>query len=58
VVLIDREQGARERLRAKGYTLHAVLTVSQCFDALERHRLVDVAALARAREFVRTARVD
>jgi uridine monophosphate synthetase len=57
VVLIDREQGARERLRAKGYRLRAVLTISQCFDALERHRLVDAEVIARAREFVRTARV-
>jgi uridine monophosphate synthetase len=56
VVLIDREQGGRERLLAKGYRLHPVLTVSQCFDTLERDRLVDAAALARAREFVRTAR--
>jgi uridine monophosphate synthetase len=56
VVLIDREQGGRERLLAKGYRLHPVLTVSQCFDTLERDRLVDAAALARAREFVRAAR--
>ena len=57
VVLIDREQGGRERLAAKGYRLHAVLTISQCFDALEQAGLVESAMLTRARAFVRTARL-
>jgi uridine monophosphate synthetase len=58
VVLIDREQGGRERLAVKGYRLHAVLTVSACFDALGAARLVDTATLTRSREFVRAARGD
>jgi uridine monophosphate synthetase len=57
VVLIDREQGGRERLLAKGYRLHAVLTVSQCFDALGAAGLAEPAVLARARDFVRTTRL-
>ena len=57
VVLIDREQGGRERLAAKGYRLHAVLTISACFDALEAAGLVEPAVLERARAFVRTTRV-
>jgi uridine monophosphate synthetase len=57
VVLIDREQGARERLLAKGYRLHAVLTISECFDTLEAVGLVTPAVLARAREFVHTTRL-
>ncbi len=57
VVLIDREQGARERLLTKGYRLHAVLTISECFDALEAAGLVEPALLARAREFVHTTRL-
>jgi len=57
VVLIDREQGARERLGQKGYRLHAVLTISACFDALEAAGLVDPALLAQSRAFVRTTRV-
>jgi uridine monophosphate synthetase len=56
VVLIDREQGGRERLRAKGYRLHTVLTISACFDALEAAALVDPALLERARAFVRATR--
>jgi uridine monophosphate synthetase len=57
VVLIDREQGARERLAQKGYCLHAVLTISACFDALEAAGLADPDVLERARDFVRTTRV-
>jgi uridine monophosphate synthetase len=56
VVLIDREQGGRERLAAKGYRLHAVMTVSACFDALEAGGLVAPGVLARARAFVRATR--
>jgi uridine monophosphate synthetase len=57
VVLIDREQGGAERLAARGYVLHAVLTISACFDELERAALVAAAPLAAAREFVRTSHV-
>ena len=56
VILIDREQGGAERLAAKGYALHAVLTISQCFDELERRQAVDGAVLAESRDFVRATR--
>jgi uridine monophosphate synthetase len=56
VVLIDREQGGAERLAARGYALHAVLTISACFDELERAALVAAPELAAAREFVRSTR--
>lgn len=58
VVLIDREQGGRERLAARGYRLHAIVTVSTCFDELERAGLVAPAALGLARDFVRSTRFD
>jgi uridine monophosphate synthetase len=56
VILIDREQGGAERLAAKGYALHAVLTISQCFDELERRHAVNAAVLAESRDFVRATR--
>ena len=34
VVLVDREQGGKDELAAKGYKLHAVLTVSELLDTL------------------------
>ena len=56
VILIDREQGGRERLAAKGYRLHAVLTISACFDELARAALVAPDVLRAARAFVRVTR--
>lgn len=56
VVLVDREQGGRQRLAARGYALHAVLSISACFDELERQGLVDRATLDAARAFVRDTR--
>jgi orotate phosphoribosyltransferase len=42
VVLVDRQQGGREELAARGITLHAVLTVSDLLDSLVRHgRITD-----------------
>ncbi|HYB42761.1 MAG TPA: orotate phosphoribosyltransferase [Candidatus Methylomirabilis sp.] len=58
VVLIDREQGGRELLAARGYPLHATLTISQCFDEWERAGLVERSLLDRSREFIRVSRFD
>jgi orotate phosphoribosyltransferase len=57
VILIDREQGGRELLAAKGYALHSVLTISQCFATLERTGVVDADLLQQSRDFLRTTRV-
>jgi uridine monophosphate synthetase len=56
VILVDREQGGKELLAARGYRLHAVLTISQCFDEGERAGLVDAALIARSREFLKATR--
>jgi uridine monophosphate synthetase len=53
VILIDREQGGREALAARGYTLHTILTISECFDAWEEGGLVEAAVLRRSRDFLR-----
>jgi uridine monophosphate synthetase len=58
VILIDREQGGRELLAARGYTLHAILTISQCFDEWERAGLVDAGVLRRSRDFLRSTRLQ
>ena len=56
VILIDREQGGRERLLGRGYALHSVLTVSECFDEAERAGLVASQVVEQSRAFVRAAR--
>ena len=35
VVLVDREQGGKERMRAAGYKLHAILTLTTILDTLK-----------------------
>jgi uridine monophosphate synthetase len=56
VILVDREQGGRELLAARGYALHAVLTISQCFDEGERSGLAPTDLVRRSREFLKTSR--
>jgi uridine monophosphate synthetase len=56
VVLIDREQGGAERLAARGYALRPVLTISACFDELEREGLVAGSLLDASRAFVSATR--
>jgi uridine monophosphate synthetase len=56
MVVVDREQGGRERLAARGYALHALLTISACFDGLEAAGEVDPRLVHDAREFVKATR--
>ncbi len=56
VILIDREQGGLELLAARGYTLHSVLTISQCFDEAEAVGLADPSLVQPSREFLKATR--
>jgi uridine monophosphate synthetase len=56
VILIDREQGGLELLAARGYTLHSVLTISQCFDEMEAVGLAEPSLVQQSREFLKAAR--
>ena len=56
VILIDREQGGRELLAARGYALHSVLTISQCFDEGEAAGLAPADRVRRSREFLKATR--
>jgi uridine monophosphate synthetase len=56
VVLIDREQGGRELLAARGYTLHSVLTISYCFEEGEAAGLAPADLVQRSREFLTATR--
>jgi uridine monophosphate synthetase len=57
VVLIDREQGGRERLAAQGYRLHSILTISECFEEAERSGLADSQVLQQSREFLAVSKI-
>ena len=56
VILIDREQGGRELLAARGFALHAVLTISKCFDEGERTGLAPADLVRQSREFLKATR--
>ena len=52
VVLIDREQGATEMLRASGYTLHAVTTLSQLLDEWRRSEAITAEQFDQVKTFL------
>jgi len=52
VVLIDREQGGREDLAAHGLAVHAVLTLRELVDALEREEKLSGADAQRVRDYL------
>jgi uridine monophosphate synthetase len=52
VVLIDREQGARESLAAAGYTLHAIVTLSELLAELHRSGAITAEQLAQVKAYL------
>jgi uridine monophosphate synthetase len=51
VVLVDRQSGAKESLAEAGYTMHAVLTISQMLNHLEETGKVEKAKIEATRKF-------
>lgn len=41
VVLVDREQGGKEQLEQKNYSLHAILKISEILDILLKYKKID-----------------
>ncbi len=56
VVLIDRQSGAKEALAGAGFTLHAVVTISELLDYWGKTGKVDPEKIAETREFLATNR--
>jgi uridine monophosphate synthetase len=52
VVLVDRQSGAKESLEQAGYSLHAVLTISDMLAYWESTGKVDKKKIAATREFL------
>jgi uridine monophosphate synthetase len=53
VVLVDRESGAKESLEQAGYSLHAVLTITQMLEHWEKAGSVDQDKIAATRGFLK-----
>ncbi len=53
VVLIDRQSGAKESLKQAGYSMHAVLTITQLLDYWEKTGKVEKDKIEETRKFLR-----
>jgi uridine monophosphate synthetase len=56
VVLVDRQSGARESLEQAGYSMHAVLTISQMLDHWETAGKVQKSKIDETREFLKNSK--
>jgi uridine monophosphate synthetase len=56
VVLVDRQSGAKELLAQAGYSMHAVLTISQLLDDWEKTGKVEKDKIEETREFLKTSK--
>jgi uridine monophosphate synthetase len=52
VVLVDREQGGRERLAEAGYTLHAVLTLTEILGVLRDEGRISAETFAEVEAYL------
>ena len=55
VVLVDRQSGAKESLAQAGYSMHAVLTISQLLDYWEKTGNVEKDKIEATREFLKSS---
>jgi len=53
VVLVDRQSGAKESLEQAGYSMHAVLTITQLLDYWENTGKVDADKIMETRAFLK-----
>ncbi len=54
VVLVDRQSGAKESLAQAGYSMHAVLTISQLLEYWEENGKVEKNKIEETRKFLNT----
>jgi uridine monophosphate synthetase len=55
VVLVDRQSGAKESLAQAGFSLHAVLTITEMLDYWEKSGKVAKGKIEATREFLKNA---
>ncbi|WP_313267019.1 orotidine-5'-phosphate decarboxylase [Epilithonimonas vandammei] len=52
VVVLDRQQGGKEKLEAKGYTVHSLFNISEVVEILRAVNYIDDEEVARIQDFV------
>lgn len=58
VVLLNREQGGKEKIEAQGMRLHAVLTISQVTQILEKHGKITKETAEKMMNFVQHNQIE
>jgi orotate phosphoribosyltransferase len=56
VVLVDRQSGAKESLAQAGYSMHAVLTITQMLDHWQENGKVEKKKIEETRHFLNNSR--
>ncbi len=56
VVLVDRQSGAKESLEQAGYSMHAVLTITQMLDYWEETGKVEKDKIEETRKFLESSK--
>ncbi|MFA5995486.1 MAG: orotate phosphoribosyltransferase [Patescibacteria group bacterium] len=57
VVLVDREQGGKKQLEAKGYQLHSVITLSEVLTVMKTAGKIDEAMCNKVQEFIKNNQI-
>jgi len=57
IVLVDREQGGRKQLEAKGYNLHSVIGINELLDILRDENKVSEDDYGRVKKFIAESQV-
>ncbi|XP_055983124.1 uridine 5'-monophosphate synthase [Sorex fumeus] len=52
IVLLDREQGGKDKLEAQGIHLHSVCTLSKMLEILEQQKKIDTDMVERVKRFI------
>lgn len=58
IVLVDREQGGKENLEKKGYSLHAVMTISEILESLKEAQKLDTKIITKVKQFLKEHQVN
>ncbi|XP_017820666.4 uridine 5'-monophosphate synthase isoform X1 [Callithrix jacchus] len=53
IVLLDREQGGKDKLQAHGIRLHSVCTLSKMLEILEQQKKIDTEMAGRVKRFIK-----
>jgi orotate phosphoribosyltransferase len=57
IVLVDREQGGRAQLEAKGYKLHSVIGINELLDILKNEKKLSESDYDRAKKFISATQI-